>query len=286
MAIVLKNIIDSRKCEKVNFLKAIATIGTLFLILVPGIGLSESTATNSKSLFSEAQANFETGLKKSGEQRRILMIKAAGQFKSLIEDQQIENGYLYFNMGNAYYEAGEIGKSILAYRRAERFLPGFRDLQYNLEQARNRINGESAEESWLEQIINGLVFWHTMMSYNLRRNLFFTAFALVWILLGAMVFKRHVFLRMGLILAVALNVGFGGSYLVSYYKFNIVEAGVITANDATTRKGPGVGYETFYQKPLLGGTEFIIVESHDEWLKVRLASGDEMWIRAGDTGKI
>ena len=44
-----------------------------------------------KSLFSSAQANFELGLKQQGERKRALMIKSAGQFRSLIRDHRLDN---------------------------------------------------------------------------------------------------------------------------------------------------------------------------------------------------
>ncbi len=239
-----------------------------------------------KTLFSSAQTNFELGLKSQGEQRRVLMIKAAGQFQSLVEDHQIENGHLYYNMGNAYYEAGEVGKAILSYRRAEKLLPSYSDLQYNLIQARSLVNVKAHERSWVDKIVKGMAFWHYMIGYKIRRNLFFMVFTLTWVFLATMVFKRHIFLRMGLILTIVLSLGFGGSYLLSYYNLHVIQAGVVTAGSTTARKGPGSSYESFYQKPLPEGTEFVIREKRDAWLKVQLSSGDEMWIKRGNAGII
>jgi tetratricopeptide (TPR) repeat protein len=287
MTIVLKNHLERHKANKTDLLKTMILAGSLIFALL-GVSTLEAQTTiqDAKSLFSLAQANFELGLKQKGEQKRALMIKAAGQFRSLIQDHQIENGYLYFNMGNANYEAGEIGKAILSYRQAEKHLPGFADLQYNLDQARSRLNLYVPEIGWWDKMVRGLAFWHYMMAYEMRRVIFFVVFALFWVVLAGMIFRRHVFLRMGLIILFMLNLGFGGSYLYSTYQFNFIKAGVVVTNSTPARKGPGSSYESFYQKPLLGGTEFVILEKRENWWKVRLHAGDEVWIKGNDAGVI
>ncbi len=275
------------------FKKVKADVGCLIMLTmvialasISRTGLCVESAQEVKSLFSSAQANFELGLKQQGEQKRTLMIKSAGQFRSLIQDHLIDNGNLYYNMGNAYFEAGEIGKAILSYRRAEKLLPGFSDLQYNLRQARNRINLSYPVTGWWENIVKGLFFWHYMMKYELRRSLFLIVFSLGWFILMIMIFKRHVFLRLGLILLISLNIGFGGSFLVSYYQLHFVHSGVVVKDSTIARKGPGSGYEPVYQKPLQGGTEFIINEKHENWWKVKLPTGDEAWIKTTDAEMI
>ncbi len=285
MTIFLKMILKLIKKTEKNASCLILLALVLVLAGFSRTGLYAESTQDIKSLFSAAQANFELGLKQEGERKRALMIKSAGQFQALIQDHRIDNGNLYYNMGNAYYEAGEIGKAILSYRQAEKLLPGFSDLQYNLNQARNKLNLPQPKQSWLENIMKGLFFWHYMMKYELRRSLLLTVFSLVWIVLMMMIFKRHAFLRMGLIILVTLNIGFGGSFLFSYYQLHFVRSGVVV-KESTARKGPGSGYEPFYQKPLLGGTEFIVTEKQENWWKIKLPMGDEVWIKEGDAGLI
>lgn len=287
MTIVLKKITSNLSGKKTSRISQfLLTVGFLILISAVLFPLYAETGQNEKVLFTAAQSSFEAGLKAKGKQRRVLMIKAAGQFRSLIEDHEIENGYLYFNMGNAYFEADEIGRAILSYRRAEKLLPGSVDLQYNLAQARSRLNLTAPESSWGEKVLEGLVFWHTMINYDLRRNLFVASFILVWVILAVMIFRRHIFLRMGLILMIVTTLGFGGSYLFSYYQLNMVPAGVITVDGSIARKGPGLGYDSFYEKPLPGGTEFVVREKRKEWMKIRLSVGDEVWIKEAEAGLI
>jgi len=286
MTIFLKMILQQIKKVERSASRLILLALVVALASFPRTGLRGESLQEAKSLFSSAQTNFELGLKQEGELKRALMIKSAGQFRSLIEDHRLENGNLYYDMGNAYFEAGEIGKAILSYRQAEKFLPGFSDLQYNLNQARNQLNLPKPADGWWENIMKGLFFWHYMMKYELRRSMLLTAFSLVWVVLLVMIFKRHAFLRMGLIILIALNIGFGGSFLYSYYQLHFVRSGVVLKDSTIARKGPGSGYEPFYQKSLLGGTEFIITEKHENWWKIKLPMGDEAWIKVSDAGMI
>lgn len=47
---------------------------------------------------------------------------------------------LYYNLGNAYYRAGELGRAIQFYEKARRLRPGDARIQHNLQQARDEVN--------------------------------------------------------------------------------------------------------------------------------------------------
>src|SRR5262249_18396747 len=48
-----------------------------------------------------------------------------------------ESGNLYFNVGNAWFKAGDVGRAILDWERARRLVPGDPDLLANLGWARS-----------------------------------------------------------------------------------------------------------------------------------------------------
>ncbi|MEX1326087.1 MAG: tetratricopeptide repeat protein, partial [Desulfobacterales bacterium] len=45
-----------------------------------------------------------------------------------LTENGIENGHLYYNLGNAYYRLGDLGKAILFFERARLLLPRDDDL--------------------------------------------------------------------------------------------------------------------------------------------------------------
>jgi tetratricopeptide (TPR) repeat protein len=49
-----------------------------------------------------------------------------------IAKRRIRAGRVYYNLGNAYFKAGQLGKAILSYERARRLLPRDEDIEANL----------------------------------------------------------------------------------------------------------------------------------------------------------
>ena len=52
-------------------------------------------------------------------------------------DDGVDNGKLYYNLGNAQLQIGDLGQAIVSYRRAERLIPNDSNLRENLRFARS-----------------------------------------------------------------------------------------------------------------------------------------------------
>ena len=63
--------------------------------------------------------------------------KAVDGYLKLIENG-FENGHIYYNLGNAYYRIGDLGRAILFFERARLLIPRDDDLIFNLSHARNQ----------------------------------------------------------------------------------------------------------------------------------------------------
>ena len=66
--------------------------------------------------------------------------EAAQAFERLAQAGQT-SGPLYFNLGNACFKAGQIGRAIAAYRQAELLAPRDPDARANLQFARKQVEG-------------------------------------------------------------------------------------------------------------------------------------------------
>ena len=53
----------------------------------------------------------------------------------------VEDGVLYYNLGNAYFKSGRLGFAILSYERARKLLPGDEDVRANLGFAGTLVSG-------------------------------------------------------------------------------------------------------------------------------------------------
>jgi tetratricopeptide (TPR) repeat protein len=66
--------------------------------------------------------------------------EAAALYTNLVQSGQVSSA-LYFNLGNAFFKAGQMGRAIGAYRQAEQMTPRDPDLGANLRFARNQVKG-------------------------------------------------------------------------------------------------------------------------------------------------
>lgn len=101
-------------------------------------------------LFSQANAQYAEGN----------YAGAAAQYEQVIAEQP--SAEAYYNLGNAYFKQGELAQAILAYERALRIEPSYKDAKHNLLFAQSRIvdNIEDTQSfflsNWLKAIRNAL----------------------------------------------------------------------------------------------------------------------------------
>lgn len=79
-------------------------------------------------------------------------VEAATAYEKIVEAGQVSSA-VYFNLGNAWFKSGQIGRAIAAYRQAQRISPRDPDLRANLQFARNQVQGPTLRirrfEHWL-----------------------------------------------------------------------------------------------------------------------------------------
>ena len=84
------------------------------------------------SVHADPHSSFEEGLRLY---RANDMPGAITHWENVLRQGAV-SGPLLFNLGNAYYRSGQIGKSILYYERARRLMPRDRDVSVNLDLVR------------------------------------------------------------------------------------------------------------------------------------------------------
>ncbi|RME48000.1 MAG: tetratricopeptide repeat protein, partial [Deltaproteobacteria bacterium] len=216
-----------------------------------------------QDLFYEANKAYEAGD----------FEKAAEGYEKII-GQGYENGHVYFNLGNAYFRLGEIGRAIFAYRKAEAWIPRDADLRSNLKYAREMAKDELPPPErgrWLRRIF----FWYDRST---TRELLYAAVLfnlLFWGLMIVRFFHRGEGLRwaLGLSLAALLLVllSLGARVIAG----RSVE-GVVIAEVATVRSGNGPNYTPRFE--LHAGAEFVVEGVEGDWVRIRLSNGGRGWV--------
>jgi len=235
-----------------------------------------------ESLKFEASHHFRLGndLIKSdqaaaGKQYEMALIR----YERMIDEGNIANQYIYYNMGNIYLMKKDLGRAILNYRRAEMFDKSFPDLQKNLNYARSqRIDRISARAE--KRILTTLFFWHYDLNSQIKLTIAGISWIAFWVLGMVLVLKgRKPWLIGGLWLSVLLVILFTVSLVITHREMR-TEEGVLLAVQVLARQGDGANYPVSFEQPLHAGTEFLLLEDRNVWYHIQLLNGDKSWILA------
>ena len=203
------------------------------------------------------------------------------RFLQLAED--VQNGKLYYNIGNIYYKLGDMGRAILYYRKAELLIPGDRNLRENLISAREeRVDALSEKES--VRILETIFFIHYNLSASSRSVLFGMALGLTWISAAFLLLKKKInaslfrgFFTSTIVFAI-LALFFLGSVIIDTMELKYHPGGVITADAIIARKGDGLSYSPSFEDPLHSGLEFTLINERPGWYYIELSDNTRTWI--------
>jgi hypothetical protein len=173
----------------------------------------------------------------------------------------------YFNLGNAYYRAGEPGRAIATYRDAEQLAPRDPDIQANLQLVRGQVQGPTIvpghRERWLGRF--------TLNEWALATSLTLWGWLLLMTLLRV---RRGILIGGGL--AVALLAG--GTAAAA--KTQTRGEAIVVKPAATVHNGP------FEESPAAftahDGSELRVLDRKDLWVQVTAGARRIGWIRADD----
>jgi tetratricopeptide (TPR) repeat protein len=248
------------------FLLHLTLVVALFLLTTPST-LAQSPPNLTEAMLA-ANQNYEGGQYE----------RAIDAYEDLIA-AGIRDSDVYYNLGNAYFKQGDIGRAILNYRRAQYLDPIDPDVMTNLRIARAQtldqleadsggalINLIELAEEWLtlnQAAILALLLWVLICGFLLlaifvRRLRNLSAFAMA--VLG-------VFLVIGLI-----------SMANRLYKENQFPPAVIIAEEVDVTSGPGGSDQYLVEFDLHAGAEVLLVERRPGWRRISLPGNLQGWV--------
>jgi len=229
------------------------------------------------------QAN-EAGIKDS-EKAKAFYRKAALRYERIVNAGRIRNGKLFYNIGNAYFRMGDLGRAILYYRRATEYIPADSNLLQNLQFA-CKLRRDKIEEKQNTKVLKTVFFWHYDFTAWARMLIFIIAFAALWLLAIFRLFFRHSLLGAAIVFCGALSVLVLTSLVVDVIAASKKVPGVIIADSVIVRKGDGETYQPSFKEPLHAGTEFLVVEDRGGWKHIELADGRRCWAPSNGVGLV
>jgi tetratricopeptide (TPR) repeat protein len=179
---------------------------------------------------------------------------------------------LYFNLGNAFFKAGQIGRAIAAYRTAQQITPRDPDLRANLQFARNQTPSPTLWptrwERWLARLT--LNEWTVLAAVTVWLWLLLLA-ALQWrpgLRPALRTYALSLAVLAGLLCACAA---------ASLRETRFTRTAIVITGEAAVRYGP------LPESPVAftahDGAEFRVLDQKDEWLQVSAGPRRVGWLR-------
>jgi tetratricopeptide (TPR) repeat protein len=248
-----------------------------------GIFITPSYGLNDKELWTLYERG-EKSFRKANElvaadpqKAKDLYRKAVLTFETVVRDGGVQNGRLYYNIGNTYFRLGELGRALLYYRKAETLIPNDPNLQQNIRYAKSRTV-DKIEEKPQAKVIKTLFFWHYDLDRRTRSVLFVLFFTLIWVSSTAFLFKKRAVFRYGAITGALVSLLLFTSLAVEAFHDSRSRLGVIVSNEVTARKGDSRTYQPSFKEPLHAGAEFSLLEHRKGWYHIELFDGRRCWI--------
>lgn len=198
------------------------------------------------------------------------------QFLELTIDGGIYNGEIFYNLGTAYYQQGDIAKALLNYRRALQSLP--RDLDLNTQIARTRSLRTLPQTETTHPLIVIEQLTENVVTINELSIITLIIWIVFWSLTGFYVLRDRWRNPLRLVIGIMfmLTVLFVAMLGTRLYIHNSMQPAIITVNTAPIYSGPSVSY--FRQYDLFAASEIYVVEEQDGWVKFIMANGQQGWI--------
>ena len=258
--------------------KSVIFIFILFLCF-GSFAKASLTQEQKKNLFVQANDYFQlANSAKAPDQAKELYEKAILSYEKIINDGNVKNARLYYNLANAYFLDGSIGKAILNYRRAENLDSSDENIAKNLAFARsNRIDKVPVNTE--KKVLKTLFFWH--YDFSLK-----TKFILTCIFFGMLCLGAAAVIRFGFVGPLTVIIVVCGIFTILFFSSVVIESrnqsnttyGVIVAEEVVARQGDGQNYPPSFKESLHEGTEFRLLESRPRWYHIELTDNSSAWI--------
>jgi len=234
----------------------------LWLILLLLCAGSFGRADDVSSDFDQANKLYEEGK----------FTEAAAAYEKMLR-QGHDSPALYFNLGNALFKAGQVGRAVLNYRLAERLAPRDPDIRANLQFARNSVaTGATPTPSWWER-------WTRRLTLNEWTLL--TSGAL-WLWLGLLTLGQWRPALKKSLGGYSATAGIGTALLAlclgleSYNRFAIKSV-IVAVREAVVRYGPLNESPNYFT--VRDGMELTVLDSKGEWVQIADRAQRIGWLR-------
>lgn len=190
---------------------------------------------------------------------------------------------LYFNLGNSYYKLNNIAPSIYYYEKALQLAPDDKDILNNIAFARNMTIDvvDTIPEVGLSKIINNIT---NMMSFDAWSKM-----AIGLVIVFVILFLSYYFSyastkkRIAFVISLTSIILACTSLSFAYHKYNLEKnnkPAIVFAKESQIKSEPNLRSSEAFK--LHEGTKVQILDTVNNWKRIKLADGKTGWIVSDD----
>ncbi|WP_452230429.1 MULTISPECIES: tetratricopeptide repeat protein [unclassified Lacinutrix] len=242
------------------------------LIYILFLLLSTLSVAQSNTLFEEGNTLYNEGK----------FSEAITKYESIL-DAKKHSASLYFNLGNAHYKLNNIAPSIFYFEKALALSPNDKEIQNNIAFARNMTVDaiDVVPEIGVSKLIKNLT---NAMSFNawayasVAAMLLFVLLSLLYYFSYSTNRKRLAFIGSSSFLILSFILLF-----FAFHKFGIDKnnkPAIVFSQEALVKSEPNLRSEESFR--LHEGTKVLILDTVNNWKKIKLTDGKVGWISNDD----
>jgi tetratricopeptide (TPR) repeat protein len=212
----------------------------------------------------------------------------AGKFSDAVaayEKLQPKTANLYFNLGNACFRDGQIGRAILNYERARQLSPRDPDVLANLRFARQKLGVDEVNtpsSAW-QRFLRSVVFSRTPGEWAAGEVIGLWLVALA-IGVGAWTRRARTVMLAATAAGIAWLLATGCALSYQMVAERTAPKAILLANATEARFAPLLDSTVHFH--LTEGTEVSIREDRGGWLFVERADGRQGWIKSDGVERV
>lgn len=242
--------------------------------VVSVLAYAQSSPTELEDSLAQARGVYQSALAEDDRVRRTRLFSEAEQQLREIAGRRNNAPEILTDWGNAALGAQDLGRAVLAYRRALDVSPTYERARTNLDWLRDRA------PVWLPRpveqgALDSLFFWHHNLSIAQRHLIGALAFAFGVLLLAPWPGRRTRGFRRVAVPFLIVWVAASGSALLAA---GAAREAVVLSDATVLRSADSLGAPPTLGNPLPAGAELGILESREGWTRVVLSDGTRGWV--------
>ncbi|WP_159021982.1 tetratricopeptide repeat protein [Formosa sp. L2A11] len=240
-------------------------------ILIMLLG-SLTFAQDNNAIFEQANTLYNNGK----------YAEAIDKYQSILDDG-MHSSELFFNLGNAHYKLNHVGPSVYYFEKALQLAPNDKDIKNNISYARNMTIDaiDVVPEVGLSKVLKNITSVLTFDGWAITTVILFLIFVVLFISYYFSEYttrKRIAFTTS----VIVLGLGFLTLFF-AFHNYNLKlkdNPAIVFVHESEVKSEPNLSSQEAFV--LHEGTKVQVLDTVNNWKKIKLSDGKTGWISSSD----